>query len=187
MLSDEVKVTNDENEIRDVLHKNYLNNNKIRNDLGLIDYLFDPEVPEASTKGRTDIKIQTNNTFLDTSAYYIIECKRLDNKNLTGQTGLNAKYIANGIIRFVEGKYSTYRDLNGMIGFVVETMDIQKNIQNINNLLNDYFLDANTEKSLKLDSFVAHFKHQYHSTHRDLNSKKFDLYHLMFDFSKNLM
>lgn len=187
MISDGIKVENDENQIRDLLHRNYLDNNEIRNNLGLTDYLFLPEVPETNTTGRTDIRITTINTFLDTSAYYLIECKRVDNKNPTGKTGLNSKYIANGIMRFVEGKYSTYRELNGMIGFVVETMDIQKNIQNINNLLNTKPFDASTEKSLSFKLFIKNFKHQYHSSHRDLNNKVFNLYHLMFDFSENLV
>jgi hypothetical protein len=187
MISDGIKVENDENQIRDLLHRNYLDNNEIRNNLGLTEYLFHPEVPESNTTGRTDIRITTSNTFKDTSAYYIIECKRLDNKNLTGKTGLNSKYIANGIMRFVEVKYSTYRGLNGMIGFVVETMDIQKNIQNINNLLNKKPFDTSTEKSLSFKSFIQNFNHQYHSSHRDLDNKVFNLYHLMFDFSKNLV
>ncbi len=132
-------------------------------------------------------RITTINTFKDTSDYYLIECKRLDNKNLTGKTGLNSEYIANGIMRFVTGKYSTYSDLNGMIGFVVETMDIQKNIQNINDLLNKKPFDASTEKSLRLESFIKNFKHQYYTSHRDFNNKVFNLYHLMLDFSDNLI
>lgn len=187
MISDGIKVKNDENQIRDLLHRNYLDNNEIRNRLGLTDYRFIPEVPETNTTGRTDIRIETINTFLDTSAYYIIECKRLDNKNPTGKTGLNSKYIANGIMRFVEGKYSTYRDLNGMIGFVVETMDIKKNVHNINNLLNKKPFYAGTEKDLSFQSFIKDFKYQYCSIHRDLNDNVFKLYHLMFDFSENLV
>src|SRR5437588_387897 len=96
MLTDNVSLTNDENLIRDVLLINYLNNNQVRRQIGLTDYLFDREVPEDTTIGRTDIKIQTTNTFKDTAAYYIIECKRLDATNQSGTTGLNAKYIKDG-------------------------------------------------------------------------------------------
>ncbi|WP_035237643.1 hypothetical protein [Desulfobacter vibrioformis] len=187
MMSDGILVNNDENEIRDVLHRDYLNNNSIRNSLGLTDYLFDPEVPEANTQGRTDIKIQTPDTFLDTFAYYIIECKRLDNGNPSGRTGLNAKYIKNGIMRFVEGKYSTYCKLNGMIGFIVETMDINKNIQHINWLLDSKYFQTNTLEKLSSQLFIQDFKYQYCSVHKDLKNNKFSLYHLMLDFSKNLI
>jgi len=100
MLEDNVSLSNDENTIRDVLLINYLRDNSIRKKINLTNYLFDREVPEDRSVGRTDIKIQTQNTFEDTSAYYIIECKRLDGTNTTGTTGLNAKYIENGIYRF---------------------------------------------------------------------------------------
>ncbi len=186
LLSDKVRVTNNENLIRDKLLINYLKNNEIRNKIQLTKYLFDKEVPEDNTKGRTDIKVQTINTFLDTSAYYIIECKRLNNQNLEGTTGLNAEYIKKGIMRFVSGQYSTNNNLNGMIGFVVEQMDIGANIMNINNLLKNNFTGANTENFLTPLCFIKDFEYQYYSTHKDTKGKKIKLYHLMFDFSKNI-
>ena len=67
----------------------------------LNDFYFDKEVPEQD--GRADIKVLTRNCFEDDDAYYIIECKRLDNINTTGIAGLNAEYIKNGICRFVTG------------------------------------------------------------------------------------
>ena len=115
MISSDIAVEDDENKIRDVILKNYLRNNVIRNQLKLTKYLFDREVPEDNDLGRTDIKIQTRNTFQDTKAYYIIECKRLDAQNQNGTTGLNAKYISNGICRFVSEKYSNYKKTCGMI------------------------------------------------------------------------
>lgn len=185
MLSNNVSVANAENEIRDELLINYLKNNKIRNNLQLTPYLFDREVPEDATKGRTDIKVQTTNTFMDTSAYYIIECKRLDGKNLKGETGLNAEYIGSGIMRFVSGHYSTNKHLNGMIGFVVERMDINANITNINHLLKERFSEANTETVLTSLNFIRDFQYQYYSLHKDKDNKKIKLYHLMLDFSAN--
>ncbi|MBF8276628.1 MAG: hypothetical protein HW390_1701 [Candidatus Brocadiaceae bacterium] len=187
MLSNNVRVANDENEIRDELLKNYLKNNEIRNQLELTVYLFDREVPEDKTKGRTDIKVQTRNTFVDTSAYYIIECKRLDNQNLKGKSGMNAEYIREGIMRFVGGSYSTNKLLNGMIGFVVERMDINANVTNINHLLKDRFSEANTETVLTALNFIRDFQYQYYSLHKDNDNNKIKLYHLMFDFSKNVV
>src|SRR5690349_10381103 len=107
MLKDNVKLPNDENKIRDALLLNYLKNNKIRQDIDLTDYLFDREVPEDRTKGRTDLKIQSINTFLDTDAYFIIECKRLDDINITGINGLNGKYVGGGMFRFASSTYSS--------------------------------------------------------------------------------
>lgn len=187
MLSNNVRVVNKENQIRDELLINYLKNNKIRNQLQLTAYLFDKEVPEDNTKGRTDIKVQTMNTFLDTSAYYIIECKRLDSQNLKGKTGLNAEYIKNGIMRFVSGPYSTNKYLNGMIGFVVELMDIFGNINNINTLLNNQFTYSNTITKLTATDFIQDFEHLYYSIHKRKNNKgNIKLYHLMLDFSANM-
>lgn len=186
MLSNNVRVANHENEIRDELLINYLKNNKIRNQLQLTKYLFDREVPEDTTNGRTDIKVQTINTFTNTSAYYIIECKRLDGKNLKGETGLNAEYIGNGIMRFVSGQYPTNKYLNGMIGFVVEQMDISANITNINHLLKEKFSESNTETVLTSLSFIKDFQYQYYSLHKCKDNKKIKLYHLMLDFSANV-
>lgn len=186
MLSNNVRVANHENEIRDELLINYLKNDKIRNQLQLTAYLFDREVPEDNTKGRTDIKVQTINTFTNTSDYYIIECKRLDNQKLKGKTGLNAKYIGNGIMRFVSGPYSTNKYLNGMIGFVVEQMDINANISNINHLLKERFFEANTETVLTSLDFIKDFQHHYYSLHKSKDNEKIKLYHLMLDFSANV-
>jgi len=42
MIKDNVSVpSNDENSIRDILYNNYLNNNKVRNNLKLRPYMFD--------------------------------------------------------------------------------------------------------------------------------------------------
>ncbi len=184
MLKDKARVPgNDENKIRDIILKKYLNNNSIRKKVDLTNYLFEGEPIER--QGFVDIKISTNNTFNDTNAYYIVECKRLDDKNLEGVSGLNAKYIENGILRFTTGKYSTYCGLNGMIGFVVKPLDISSNIKNINNLLRGTkFRKANTITDLKPNNFIKNFNHSYLSTHKP-NNKAIDIYHLMFDFSKN--
>lgn len=187
MLSDNVRVTNNENLIRDELLIKYLKNNKIRNKIQLTKYLFDKEVPEDNTTGRTDIKVQTINTFVDTSAYYIIECKRLDNQNANGTTGLNAEYIKNGIMRFVSGQYSTNKYLNGMIAFLVESMNILGNIKKINNLLKTHFICSNTLTELTVTDFIQDFEHSYYSIHKRKNNKEnIKLYHLMLDFSANM-
>jgi hypothetical protein len=189
MVNDNTTVPNDENGIRDILRKDYLNNRQIRDQIGFTGkYNVDREVPEDNDMGRVDIKIITQNTLTEPEAYYIIECKRLDNQNLTGRTGLNAKYITDGIMRFVKRKYSAYYRINGMIGFVVEQMDISANITNINNLLKKNFDDANTETvltSLYFIEFIEDFEYQYYSIHKDIKDRKIKLYHLMFDFSTN--
>jgi len=190
MIQSNVSLPNNENRIRDIIYNNYLKNNKMRNQLKLIPYIIDCEVAEYDNKGKlmgyVDYKISTQNTFIDTNAYYIIECKRLDNTNTTGTTGLNAEYIKNGILRFVNKKYSSYYKVNGMIGFIVARMDINSNVKNINELLKNNFKKANTKKELTPDSFINNFNSAYFSGHNDKNKKDLKLYHLMFDFSKNM-
>lgn len=185
MLADNVALTNDENLIRDILLINYLKNNKVRKQIGLTDYLFDREVPEDLTIGRTDIKIQTSNTFLDAAAYYVLECKRIDAINPNGGTGLNAKYIENGIQRFTQKTYGSYYNTNGMIGFVVQEIDIHKNTESINSLLTGEFNHITTTQSLTNKIIVSGFNYSYFSTHNS-RTDTLTIYHLMFDFSKNI-
>ena len=185
MIADNVSLTNDENTIRDVLLINYLKDNSIRKKIKLNDYLFDREVPEDRSIGRTDLKIQTLNTFQDTSAYYIIECKRLNAINLNGTTGLNAKYIKDGMYRFASTTYSTHYKTNGMIGFVVEPIDISANVRSINNLLATNFSEANTTQDLQYREIVTNFGFSYCSCH-NVSEDSVVLYHLMFNFSENM-
>ncbi len=190
MVKDKVRVPNNENKIRDILYNNYLNNNTIRAILKLTYYIFDCEVAEYDKDGNAigflDYKISTQNTFIESNSYYSIECKRLDDQNITGATGLNAKYIQNGIMRFVTGQYLSHTGINGMIGFIVARMNIADNIKNINRLLKDDFKNANTTNNLKSVNFIKTFTYSYCSTHGSVKEKEIKLYHLMFDFSKNM-
>ncbi len=174
MLKDYSLIENNENLIRNGLHKNYLENNQIREELQLTPYLFDTEVElynedNDSVKGRTDIKVynaieRTKNT----NSYYIIECKRID-----GTNELNKKYVSNGINRFIENeKYPSFKKANGMIGFVVNPIDIEQNTK--------YFSD------LKFHQFIKEFKYSYVSNHKTTNSKDITLYHLMLDYSSKI-
>jgi hypothetical protein len=185
MVVNNVRLESDENKIRDLILKDYLNDNSVRQQVKLTDFLFNREVPEDNDLGRTDIKIETQNTFVDTKAYYIIECKRLDSQNQTGTTGLNGKYISDGICRFVSGKYSTYKNTNGMIGFVVQSMDINDNTNCINGLLANKNFQVNTTLNLQYRKIVDNFEHSYFSTH-SIGQREIIIYHLMLDFSKNI-
>jgi hypothetical protein len=189
MLNDKVELPNDENKIRDNLLINYLHNDVIREQTGLSgNFIFDREVSEDNTVGRTDIKVQTAQTFTKSEAYYIIECKRLDSENLTGISGLNADYINKGIYRFVSKYYSTYHRVNAMIGFIVEEMNIHANIININTLLkNSKLNNCNTTQEIQREAFISDFEFHYSSVHRGIDNENFTLYHLMLDFSNNIL
>ncbi len=181
MLKNNITIPNDENEIRNVLLDNYLNEDTVRNQTDLIWYSFNKEVPEQD--GRVDIKVEFRNPFISTKAYYIIECKRLDNNNTTGISGLNAEYVKNGIYRFVSKYYSTNCGVNAMIGFVVDAMCIHSNTDSIKILLQNNFTNTNTTKNIQQAMFIPDFEYHYRSEHTDIDREKFTLYHLMLDVS----
>lgn len=184
MVDSKIPLPKDENLIRDVLVNDYLNNNQIKENLNLR-YFFDPEVPEKNIK-RPDIKIQSPNNVYKTEAYYSIECKVLDKKYVTGTSGLNAKYIKNGIRRYTDKEYASYFRANGMIGFIVEEMDIHQNTNDINSLLKSSFRHIKTTKLLTNEKYFDDFEYHYSSTHTDIDNNGFRIYHLMLDFSGNI-
>lgn len=79
-------------------------------------------------EGRIDIKIIYN---FNENEYFGIECKRVTSKNKK----LAEKYIKDGIMRFVNGKYSPGHDYAAMLGFVIDA-NITKCINLIQNYLN---------------------------------------------------
>ena len=179
-------LANNEDAIRDHIHCNYLNNQTVLNELNLL-YHFECEPKEyGSTDGYLDIKIFNSNIFQNKSEYYIIECKRINNQNPKGATGLNAKYIKEGILRFVQKKYSAFHRINGMLGFVVEDMNISSNTSDINYLLTNTYKNSNTLILISPITLIENFDELYYSEHTDIDNLGFKLYHLMLDFSKNI-
>jgi len=182
MVSNKIRLPhNDEEAIRDtMLSKDYLKGYNFKEDHPpLSNYHFDKETSE--NKGRADIRILHINPYISDDTYYIIECKRLD-----GNKELNRKYIAEGIIRFTnEKKYPFYNDTAGMIGFVVEKIDINKNVLSINELLKQEFSNIDTEETITEKTIISDFEYSYFSKHKVNNASKI-IYHLMFDFSDNI-
>ena len=186
MVRDKVQFLNDENKIRDVLVNEYINNSILKRKLGIAYFIF-PEVPETESIGRTDIRIQKPDSFYNQNeAYYIIECKRLDNKATQGTSGLNTEYIRNGICRFTSSYYTSHYGVNALIGFVVEPMNIHRNTNDINFLLKKHFPETNTTVVLTQEYFIPDFEYHYRSIHQKEDTTELRLYHLMFDFSAHI-
>lgn len=184
MITDNVRLPNNENLIRDHMLYNYLKKKWFKEQYGFnATYLFDAELPENA--GRVDIRIVPINPFIMDEAYYIIECKRLNAENQNGRTGLNAEYISEGICRFTSEKYSCYYKTNGMIGFVVQPFDIDRNVDSINALLNKIFTYTRTVQPLTKVNIATGFDFSYYSTHT-CNTGNLIIYHLMLDFSNNI-
>lgn len=170
MLIDYTEIENNENKIRNRLYKDYLKSSTVRKAIGLESYIFHPEVPEIDENydesARTDIIVYNAINYVkDESAYYIVECKRID-----GTKGLNDKYVTNGINRFIDDRYPTNKSVNAMLGFIVKPIDIEANCLKI--------------PGLTFYSFIPQFVFTYTSTHTSINSKEFTLYHLMLDFTQ---
>ena len=192
ILNSGISLVNDENLIRDEFLK-YLKDYdfKVKNELKHL--IFDKEIPEIT--GRVDIRIlPTKDEYVNDSAYYIIECKRLNAANLKGLRGLKAEYVKNGICRFSTGYYSSYFGCNAMFGFLVEPVNTQKDIvNNINSMLNIDFINAqgqsvnaNATQQMQHENFAGGYSYSYMSKHTHSSGNELTLYHLMFDFSNNI-
>ncbi len=144
-----IKITNNETTIRDHLFCNYLNNDEIMRSMDFDNFRFFAETPEnyidSKPQGRTDLQVFSINEFSHRNRYFIIECKRID-----GNLALNREYIDEGIRRFVgeSPKYKSYYKMNCMLGFVVRCIDIVKNVEKINGLLQTDYADAHVQDYL---------------------------------------
>lgn len=193
IIGSAIQLVNDENTIRDEFLK-YLQDMCFKQNHDLKNLKFDKETIENT--GRADIRVlPTKDEYINDEEYYLVECKRLDYKNLCGLSGLNAEYIKNGVCRYVSGYYSAYYGCNAMFGFVVESVsDIDDDIvKNINLLLkttmtNDHGVDVNAKaiNPLQHVDFANRYPYSYISTHSHTSGNELVLYHLMFDFSNNI-
>jgi hypothetical protein len=174
IINDNIQVPKNENRIRDILVDDYLSKN-------VKDYIFMKE--EQNNLGRVDILIRDNIGIEKPD--FIIECKLLDNRNVEGTEGLNAKYIKNGIYRFLTEHYYSYNNfyVNAMIGFVVENIDIIENIKNIN-YLSKKLLNNLVDITKQIEPIN---KNTYRSEYLTKNNKRFVIYHQMMDFSDNII
>ncbi len=173
LIKDKIKVPINENKIRDILVDNYLSKN-------ISNYIFKKE--ESNNLGRVDIFVQE--TFTDDKPKFIIECKILDDKKINGTEGLNAKYIKNGIQRFLTEHYFLENDfrISAIIGFVVSKLDILNNIDSINKLTDKLL---NNLVVIKQKIFLES-DNLYKSIYTTCNNKEFIVYHQMMDFSLNI-
>jgi hypothetical protein len=77
--------------------------------------LEDMSKTDPSLLGRIDITLQFLHQFGDEDAYVGIECKRVG----AGYSGLNTRYVTEGVSRFVSGQYSAGHTWGFMLGYVL--------------------------------------------------------------------
>jgi hypothetical protein len=70
---------------------------------------------DATILGRIDITLKFLHQFGNEDAYVAIECKRVG----ASLSDLNAKYVSNGVDRFVTGQYGSEHEWGFMLGYVL--------------------------------------------------------------------
>lgn len=172
LIEDENRLEHDENKIRDNLVDNYLVN--------IDNYEFKKE-EKNNYRSRVDIYVIDKAS--KENPNFIIECKLLDKKNNMLVEGLNAKYIKNGIQRFITEYYSLCNvHTNAMIGFIIEDTKIDDNIKDINALSKIFFNNL-----LSIQQEISQENNDlYKSSYSTYNDKIFTIYHLFFDLHKKM-
>jgi hypothetical protein len=177
-----IKVNNNENDIRDYLFCNYLNNDTVMKKIEFDDFRFFSETPENYVNygalGRTDLQVISIDDFRHRERYFIIECKRIDG-NLT----LNRHYIDDGIRRFVgsPSKYTSYFKSNCMLGFIVKDIDVPTNVDKLKALLETDYRDIEAQGFLKTVKTEHETHNTYISIHALDKSTNITLFHAFID------
>lgn len=178
------KISNKEEDIRDYLYCNYLNNGDVLRESGLSMFRFFSEVPESyinnKPKGRTDLQVYSKDSFEYPERYFTIECKRID-----GSKKLNRFYLEKGVERFTDINgplYPSYFKRNCMFGFVVKEIDIDLNTKKINKLQNEEYPNINVKSEIESITIKQEYTNTYLSSY-SVNNSTIDLYHLFYDVS----
>ena len=195
IATNNLRLENDENYIRNMFVDEYLEDSLIQEELQITNFRFIAEPARILNRreiGYTDIMIIVKELSFSSGRnnHFTFECKRLD-----GESALNSEYVKEGIHRFVNEKYPTNLGRNGMIGFVVKSCNIEQNKDKINNLIsksgtNTEIIEVrnNTLLTLTKTNILKNFDFSYVSNHQTLDKlKQFELHHLMLDYSKNIV
>ena len=101
---------------------------------------------DASILGRIDITLKFLHQFGVEDAYVAVECKRVG----AGLSTLNARYVSNGVDRFVTGQYGAGHEWGFMLGYVL-ALPVDTIVQTI-----DDHLKKSYGKLAKLAPEAAH-------------------------------
>lgn len=95
---------------------------RLKKDLGLSNLeimgefeLLDLSNDDPEVLGRIDIILRFLHQFGDEEAYLAVECKRVG----YGESGLNQRYVTQGVNRFVTGQYAAGHHWGMMLGYVL--------------------------------------------------------------------
>lgn len=120
-----------------------------------------PEITR--TDGRIDIKIIYS---FDESEYFGMECKRVGGKDIY----LAKQYLAEGMMRFVTGKYGLGHSWGTLLGFVIDgkTSD---SIHLISSHLSNNRREMCMEGDWTTENGFGIYEHLYHTRHRQYGQK----------------
>ncbi|WP_312813251.1 hypothetical protein [Sedimentibacter sp.] len=183
-IKNSLKINNLEEDIRDYLYVNYLNDDDIMEKVGLDEFRFYSEVPENyqnnKPKGRTDLHVFSIDMFKHRKQYFTIECKRIN-----GKKTLNRYYIENGIKRFLgeQPLYSSFFGMNCLFSFVVEDIDIEKNTDEINGLISCDYEEINVKSPISHIEISSSYDYTYKSEYVANHDIDILLYHVFYNFT----
>lgn len=111
-----------------------------------------------TTEGRIDIKVIYD---WDEKNYFGIECKRLSGK----YKGLDTKYVTEGLMRFITGKYSQGHQWGMMLGYVIDGT-CEKAIQLVQERINEHRACLRIEKEFTRENRFNDYPTLHSSRHR---------------------
>lgn len=166
-------LVDDENKIRDRFYWDLTERNPITKkyfDSNLLKISFeDWKMVSEIEKRRVDLTF-----FISCFGSFEVECKIF-----SGKQTVKGQYLSNGLIRFIELKYSKKDDAAGMMGFVVDgnANDIfDSNLKNA-----EIFHPTNPKQPIQ-NPINADWKHGFISLHERTDTSEIKIYHLLFEF-----
>jgi hypothetical protein len=111
-----------------------------------------------TTEGRIDIKVIYD---WDEKNYFGIECKRLSGKN----KGLDKKYVTDGLMRFITGKYSQGHQWGMMVGYVTDGL-CERAIQFVQERIDEHRTCLRIEKEFTRETQFNNYSTLHSSRHR---------------------
>lgn len=155
----------------------------LQEDYGFNNLIINSEPQErrenVKERGLLDIKIQYRNLRdikIVNKYYHTIECKRFGD-----DLDINKNYYENGILEFLEGKYSSNANFAGMICFIEEyknNWSMEDIILKINEKLNEN--DLSSLNNTPHEDYEQVYKL---TALRNYNNKNIQIIHLMLDYT----
>jgi hypothetical protein len=133
----------------------------IDKDQGRMDITFSPMVP-------------------DESIYFCLECKRLNVVNDGRVRSYAVEYVVNGMMRFIQGKYSSQVRHGGMLAYILNK-NIRSAINSVSGAIQSRYIELGMSPPGEMrSSSLRPYNSQIQETHhvRAYNSRSFQIHHI---------